>query len=217
VTYHRDVARILQQNCVQCHREGGIAPFALDDLAEVQDHAKTIKRVVERGQMPPWFAAPVADGAESPWANDHSLSSRDKADLLAWIDSKDRPPGNPADAPEPLKFSSEWNIGKPDLIVQIRQPFSIKAEGFMPYQVATVETVLTEDKWVQAYEVMPTAREVVHHVIVQVHEKGAKLSQDTHGRRATVDPGAGSPFPADLPLQDESAVLGLHSEGGKGR
>jgi mono/diheme cytochrome c family protein/peroxiredoxin len=177
VTYHRDVARILQQNCVRCHHDKGIAPFALDDLADVTDRAKTIRRVIEDRAMPPWSAAPVADGQPNPWANDHSLSSRDKADLLAWIDSKDRPPGNPADAPAPLKFSSEWNIGKPDLIVQIRQPFSIKAEGFMPYQVTTVETTLTEDKWVQAYEVMPTAREVVHHVIVQVHEKGAVIKR----------------------------------------
>jgi mono/diheme cytochrome c family protein/peroxiredoxin len=177
VTYHRDVARILQQNCVQCHHDKGIAPFALDDLADVTDRAKTIRRVIDDRVMPPWSAAPIADGQPNPWANDHSLSSRDKADLLAWINSKDRPLGNPADAPAPLKFSSEWSIGKPDLIVQIRQPFSIKAEGFMPYQVALVETTLTEDKWVQAYEIMPTAREVVHHVIVQVHEKGSIIKR----------------------------------------
>jgi hypothetical protein len=61
--------------------------------------------------------------------------------------------------------------------VQIKQPFSIKAEGFMPYQIALVETTLTEDQWVQAYEIMPTAREVVHHVIVQVHEKGSRLKR----------------------------------------
>jgi peroxiredoxin/mono/diheme cytochrome c family protein len=177
VTYHRDVARILDQNCVQCHHDKGIAPFALDDVASVTDRAKTIKRVIEDRVMPPWSAAPVADGQPNPWANDHSLSSRDKADLLAWINSKDRPLGNPADAPAPLKFSSEWSIGKPDLIVQIKQPFSIKAEGFMPYQIALVETTLAEDQWVQAYEIMPTAREVVHHVIVQVHEKGVPIKR----------------------------------------
>jgi len=172
VTYHRDVERILQQNCVQCHHEKGIAPFALDDVAEVTDRAKVIKRVIETRIMPPWSAAPVPAGQPNPWANDHSLSLRDKADLLAWIDSPDRPLGNPADAPAPLKFSSEWSIGKPDYIVQLRQPIAVKADGFMPYQFSTVETTLTEDKWVQAYEIMPTAREVVHHVIVLVHEKG---------------------------------------------
>ena len=177
VTYHRDVARILQQNCVQCHHDKGIAPFALDDVASVTDRAKTIRRVIEDRAMPPWSAAPIADGQPNPWANDHSLSKQDKADLLAWLGSKDRPLGNSADAPAPLKFSSEWAIGKPDLIVQLKQPFSIKAEGFMPYQVATVETTLAEDSWVQAYEIIPTAREVVHHVIVQVHEKGSRIKR----------------------------------------
>ena len=177
VTYHRDVARILQQNCVQCHHDKGIAPFALDDLADVTDRAKTIKRVIEDRVMPPWSAAPIADDQPNPWANDHSLSKRDKADLLTWIASSDRPLGNPADAPAPLKFSDEWGIGKPDLVVQIQQPFTVKAEGFMPYQVTTVETTLAEDQWVQAYEIMPTAREVVHHVIVQVHDKGAPIKR----------------------------------------
>ncbi|MFM7603956.1 MAG: EF-hand domain-containing protein, partial [Prosthecobacter sp.] len=98
VTYHRDVARILQQNCVTCHRDNGIVPCALDDLAEVTDRAKVIKRVITEGTMPPWFAAPVPDGKDSPWANDCSLSRRDKTDLLAWLDSADRPLGDPADA-----------------------------------------------------------------------------------------------------------------------
>ncbi|MEO6738625.1 MAG: redoxin domain-containing protein [Chthoniobacteraceae bacterium] len=181
VTFHRDVARILQQNCAQCHHDKGIAPFALDDVAEVTDRAKTIKRVVESRTMPPWSAAPIPDGQPNPWANDHSLSTRDKADLFAWLDSKDRPVGNPSDAPAPLKFTSEWSIGKPDLVVQIRQPIAVKAEGFMPYQVALVATTLTEDRWVQGYEIMPTAREVVHHVIVQVHEKGARIGRGEGG------------------------------------
>ena len=192
VTFHRDVARIMQQNCVQCHHDKGIAPFALDDLADVTDRAKTIRRVVEGRTMPPWFAAPVGEGQANPWANDHSLSSRDKADLLAWLDSKDRPPGNPADAPAPMKFSTEWTIGKPDFVVQLKQPFKIKAEGVMPYQTATVETTLTEDKWVQGYEIIPTAREVVHHVIVSVHEKGART-----GRGG--DEGAGGYWAAYVP------------------
>ncbi|MCX6979321.1 MAG: hypothetical protein NTV08_01005 [Verrucomicrobia bacterium] len=182
----------MQQNCVQCHHDKGIAPFALDNIADVTDRAKTIRRVIESRTMPPWFAAPVAEGQPNPWANDHSLSSRDKADLLAWLDSKDRPAGNIADAPAPLKFSSEWNIGRPDLIVQIKQPFKINAEGVMPYQVATVETTLAEDKWVQGYEIMPTAREVVHHVIVNVHEKGAHI-------RGAGDEGTGGYWAAYVP------------------
>lgn len=181
VTYHRDVARILQQNCVECHRGQGIAPFALDDAAEVTDRAKTIKRVVTQGTMPPWFAASQGEGKPSPWANDCSLSERDKTDLLAWLDSGDRPMGDVKDAPLPLKYEGEWTIGKPDYVVQIPRPMKIKAEGVMPYQFEVAETTLTEDKWVQAYEVLPTDRSVVHHVIINVHVKGKGVRDRDEG------------------------------------
>lgn len=176
VTYHRDVARILQQNCVRCHHDQGIAPFPLDDLISVKDHARTIRRVVAEGTMPPWFAAPPKDGGPSPFANDCSLGAKDKADLLAWIDSPDRPLGDPAEAPAPLKFDGEWTIGKPDAIIPLSRAYSIKASGVMPYQTDIVTTAFAEDKWVKAYEIIPTARDVVHHVIVMAHAPGTKIA-----------------------------------------
>ena len=191
ITYYGDVARILQQNCVSCHHGGGIAPFALDSLTGVKDRTKVIRRVVSQGLMPPWFAAPEAPGKPNPWANDCSLSERDKADLLAWIDSPDRPLGNPADAPRRLTYPSEWTIGQPDLIVPLSKAYDIKATGFMPYQRDVVTTTLTEDKWVSAFEILPSVREVVHHVIVTVHEKNEKVA-DTESYWAAYVPGNGS-------------------------
>ncbi len=195
VTYHRDVARILGQNCVRCHHDGGIAPFALDDLEEVRDRAKVIRRVVSEGTMPPWFAAPEKDGAPSPWANDCSLSARDKSDLLAWLASTDRPLGDPKEAPARQLFPGEWSIGTPDLIIPLSKAYDIKATGFMPYQFDVVQTTLTEDKWVTGYEILPSARDVVHHVIVRVHEKGSDPRDRGAGREdlwAAYVPGNGS-------------------------
>ncbi len=174
VTYHRDVARILQANCVECHHSGGVGPFALDSYEAVIEHAGMIRKQVERGAMPPWFAAALEGQAHSPWANDRSLAKRDRADLLAWLAS-DRPKGNVAEAPKPRQFPSEWSIGKPDVIVAAVQPVSIKAEGTMPYQHVTVTTDFSEDRWVRGYEILPTERQVVHHVIVNVFEKGRKV------------------------------------------
>ena len=179
VTYHKDVARILQQNCVECHREDGIAPFSLADYDEVIDRVRVIRRVVTEGTMPPWFAAPTK-GA-SLWANDCSLSERDKSDLLAWLNSSDRPMGDPKDAPSSLTFPEEWSIGEPDLVLQLSRSFNIKATGVMPYQYDVVETKLTEDKWVSAYEIQPSVRAVVHHVIVQVHEPGTEIRNRGEG------------------------------------
>lgn len=181
VTYHRDVARILQQNCVTCHRDGGIAPFALDDIEEVNDRARVIKRVITEGTMPPWFAAIEKDAEKNPWVNDCSLSTKDKTDLLAWIESSDRPLGNVADAPAKRSYPAEWSIGTPDLIIPLSRTYDIKAEGFMPYAFDVVQTDIAEDKWVTAYEILPSERDVVHHVIVQVHEKGADARDREEG------------------------------------
>lgn len=174
VTYHRDIARIMQANCVECHHKGGVGPFALDAYEDVIEHAGMIRKQVERGAMPPWFAAPLEGRAHSPWVNDRSLSERDRADLLAWLASSDRPKGDVADAPKPRVFQGEWTIGKPDAIIAGAKPVSIKAEGTIPYQHVTVTTDFPEDRWVRGYEILPTAREVVHHVIVSVHEKGSR-------------------------------------------
>ena len=175
VTYHRDIARIMQSNCVECHHQGGVGPFALDSYEAVIEHAGMIRKQVERGAMPPWFAAPLEGLTHSPWSNDRSLSERDRTDLLAWLGSA-RAKGDVADAPKPRVFSGEWSIGKPDAILAATKTIAVKAEGTMPYQHVTVTTDFPEDRWVRGYEILPTAREVVHHVIVSVFEKGSKVS-----------------------------------------
>ena len=191
VTYYRDVARILQQNCLRCHRDGGIAPFAFDELPAVLDRAKAIQRVVEQQHMPPWFAAPAPFGSENPWSNDCSLSTRDRVDLLSWLHSSDRPLGDSAQGPKPLQFPEGWSITKPDVVLQLPKPVPIKAEGVLPYQIVLVPTNLTEDRWVTAYEIIPSHREVVHHVIVQMIKEG----EDTK----KVPDGAGSFWAAYVP------------------
>lgn len=184
ITYHERISRIVQNNCLECHRKGGLAPFSLERAEDLASHKGMIRKVVERGTMPPWFAAPPARGEHSPWSNDRSLSAIDRADLLAWL-AGGLPAGDVAAAPLPRQYPEGWQIGKPDAVLQIPQPIEVKAEGTMRYQHALVETRFDEDKWVQALEVQPTAREVVHHVLVHVRPKGDRLAQlraDATGR-----------------------------------
>ena len=182
VTYHNRVSRIIQSNCIECHRDGGIAPIPLEDYEEVKDYASMIRNVVQRGVMPPWFAAPQseADKHEAKhglhWANDRSLSDAEKADLFAWINAG-APEGNPADAPLPITFPDGWLIGKPDAVFEFPRPVRVNATGTMPYKHVIVETNLPEDKWVQAIEVRPGQLEVVHHVIVSVRTGEGEIDE----------------------------------------
>ena len=172
LTYHNRISRLVQANCQECHRAGGVAPFALETYEQVVAKSGMVRKMVERQLMPPWFAAPPAAGQHSLWKNDRALSERERSDLLAWL-TAGKTAGDSKDAPLPRTFAKDWQIGTPDLIVQISNPIAVKADGTMPYQNVTVPTPLTEDKWVRGLEIRPTAREVVHHVLVFVQSPGS--------------------------------------------
>ncbi len=174
-TFHNRISRIVQANCQQCHRSGGVAPFPLETAEQVDAKAAMIRKMVSRDLMPPWFAKAPAAGQHSPWSNDRSLAERDKADLLAWLDAG-KPLGDPKDAPLPRQWPTEWQIGTPDAIVQIPNPIEVKATGTMPYQNVEADAGLTEDKWVRGFEVQPTAREVVHHVLIFAKSPNASVA-----------------------------------------
>jgi hypothetical protein len=192
LTYHGDIARILQRHCSECHTNGGIAPFSLENSEEVLDRTRALRRVLQDRTMPPWFAVPTHPGHPSPWRNDRSLPERDRQDLLAWLNSGDHPLGDPAQAPlPPPRKPRLWTIGSPDIVLQIPTPIPIPAEGTLPYQFVTVQNPLAEDRWIEAYEILPTSREVVHHVLVNVHPQGTPPSPQGEGYWAVYVPGNG--------------------------
>lgn len=162
VTYHNRVSRIVQDHCLECHRPGENGPFELLSYADVKGNAAMIKKVVAKRTMPPWFAETSASHA---FRNDRSLSDRERDDLARWIDAG-CPEGNPADAPVPANFVEGWRIGKPDLVLEAPKAQDLPATGAIPYRYVKVPTNTTQDQWISAIEVRPTAPEVVHHILV---------------------------------------------------
>ncbi len=169
VDYHADVSRVMQKHCVECHREKGPAPFSLETFADVEGNAPMIQEVIRRGTMPPWFAAPEANGKESPWSNGRILSETDKETLAVWIKSG-LPEGDAKDAPAPLKFPDGWNID-PNALYKARS-VNVKATGVMPYEYIMVPTDEDSDRWVDAIQIRPGVPEVVHHALVIVVPPG---------------------------------------------
>jgi mono/diheme cytochrome c family protein len=168
VTFHNRVAGILQQNCQACHRAGGGAPFALEEYQDVFRYRGLIRNAVETRRMPPWFADP----AHGKWANDASLSAEERRDILSWIDAG-APAGDSRSSPPPVQWPQGWNIGEPDLVVQVPHPVVVPAGEKLPYQYQEVAVTLTEDRWVQAMQIRPTAPAVVHHVLVFIDPPAA--------------------------------------------
>lgn len=165
VTFHNQVARVFERHCVECHREGEIGPFALRDYDDAAGWAETIAEVVRDERMPPWHA----DAAHGEFANARRLSEEEKQALYDWV-AAGAPRGNPADAPEPRVFTSGWRLPRePDLVIPMRgEPYRVAAEGVIDYQYFAVDPGFTEDRWVQAADIVPGRREVMHHVIVFV-------------------------------------------------
>jgi hypothetical protein len=166
VTFAKDIAPIFYNKCAECHRPGEIAPFSLMTYKEARPWGRSIREKVAEGAMPPWHADP----AHGKFSNDRRLSKEEKATVLAWVDNGMKE-GNVKDLPPAPKFTEGWNIGKPDVVLTARE-FEVPATGTVNYQYFIVPTNFKEDKWIQAAEVRPGNRAVVHHVIVLVAELG---------------------------------------------
>jgi hypothetical protein len=160
-TFTKDVAPILYKNCTVCHRPGGIGPFSLMEYDSAKANLDDIHDAVQAGVMPPWHAT----GPHGVFSNDRRLSDAEKETILRWIATGAKR-GDPKDQPPQPVYSSAWTIGTPDAVVSMPEDFSVPAAGTVEYQYFQVPTNFTEDKWVQAIEIMPGAREVVHHVLV---------------------------------------------------
>ncbi len=160
VTFTKDVAPILYSRCVECHRPGEIAPMSLLTYESARPWAKSIKEKVAARIMPPWHADPKYGKFE----NDPSLSAKEIETIVAWADAG-APKGDDKDLPSAPKFTDGWTIGQPDVVFEMPEAHEVPAQGVVPYLYFTMPTNFTEDKWVQALEIRPGNRAVVHHVI----------------------------------------------------
>jgi hypothetical protein len=146
---------------------------------EVRPWAKSIReRVVDR-TMPPWFADP----AHGTFDNNPSLTKQEIDTIVSWV-SNGSPKGDDKDLPATPRFSENWNIGEPDMVVSMQEPQAVPADGIVEYLNFTIPTEFTEDKWVQAVEIRPGNRAVVHHVIAFVQEPPGTESGSSATRRA---------------------------------
>jgi hypothetical protein len=168
VTFTRDVAPILFNRCIECHRAGEIAPMSLLTYQEVRPWAKSIRQRVAERSMPPWSADPHY----GKFSNDPSLSQKEIDTIVSWVDAGS-PKGEEKDMPPAPKFVEGWTIGKPDVVLAMQEEYSVPADGAVPYLYFTIPTGFKEDKWIQAMEIKPGNRSVVHHVIAFVQEAGA--------------------------------------------
>jgi hypothetical protein len=164
-TYTKDVAPILNNRCVECHRPGEVAPMPLLSYKQVRPWAAAIKEKVLTRTMPPW----LADPHYGQFKNDRRMTQPEIDTIARWADGG-APEGKPRDLPRLPEFVEGWSIGKPDVVVSLLEEVDVPAEGVVPYKYYKVPSNFMEDKWVEAAEIRAGDRSLVHHVIVFIQE-----------------------------------------------
>ncbi len=167
-TFYKDVLPILQGQCQECHRAGGIAPMAFETYEETRRYAGSIRVAAEKRTMPPWFA----ERGIGKFSNDPSLSNAQIATIAGWV-AAGSPAGNVADALVAKKWSGRWTMAEPELTVAMTEGVKIPADGEVEYTYEIVPTNFKEGRWVQASEILPGLPEHVHHAVVYVRPPGS--------------------------------------------
>ncbi len=182
VTFSKDVAPIFFSKCADCHRPNDIAPMSLLSYKDARPWARSIKEKVLSREMPPWSPDP----RYGEFSNDCRLPQSDIDTITAWVDQGAKE-GNPKDLPAaPQSLTGGWQIGKPDVTLQIPEEWTVKPGDPDNYINFFVPTNFTEDTWVQAAEIQPGNRKVVHHVIAFVVTPQAMAKRkeaEAQGRR----------------------------------
>ncbi|WLD11478.1 redoxin domain-containing protein [Planctellipticum variicoloris] len=163
VTFCKQVSRILNQHCVECHRPGEIGPFSLTQYDDVTGWGETLLESIDAGRMPPWHASPD----HGHFANARHMPEADKQVLRDWV-AGGMPLGDESELPSSAEsLAGSQLMRTPDLVVDMRdRPFRVPATGTVEYQYFVVDPGFTEDRWISAAQVLPGNRAVVHHCIV---------------------------------------------------
>lgn len=180
ITYTRDIAPIIQTRCLNCHREGQVAPFPLANYEQTAKHAKQIVRVTQDRVMPPWIPHPGHD----KFVDERWLTNRELELFKTWAETGGAK-GDDADLPPALHFAEGWMLGEPDLIVKMAEPFTVPENGADVLQNFVIPLKLAEDKLVAAVEFHPGNRRVTHHSVLFLDDSGAARKLDA----ATSEPG----------------------------
>ena len=171
-SYVSDVAPVIKENCANCHREGGIAPFAMDSKLALQGWSPMIREVVMTKRMPP---GQIDNKVSHLMKNEMNLSDEEMQTLVRWVNAGSPVEGD-VDPLEDLVWSdTKWTVaeelGEPDLIVRI-PPQAVPATGVVEYRDIPIDLGLTEDRWVRASEVAPDKKEALHHIITTIIPPG---------------------------------------------
>ena len=160
LTWTEHIRPLFRKHCVECHRPGTEAPFALETWNDVAPLAEMIGEVISDGRMPPWYAAREF----TDFVNHRGMSDQEQRLVLRWIRggmARGDESEEPTEEREAVPVG--WQLGEPDLVITTTENHQLPAEGYVDYQYSILPYVFLQDTWVKGIEILPDNVEVVHH------------------------------------------------------
>jgi hypothetical protein len=193
LTYNRDIAPIIEAQCGECHSEGGIGPFRLDDYASFSAMAEVSLAAIDEGTMPPWL--PSRDCRE--YEDERLMPSQDISDLRKWVEIGK--PEGPLVTAESVVESPQTVVFEPTHTATISNAYTPNADEPDDYRCFILDLDFDEDTFMSASTVIPDSKALVHHVLVYAvgpeQLPGVLAANETQeGEGYTC---FGAPFPTD--------------------
>lgn len=168
LSYANDIAPIIADNCAECHREGGVAPFAMDSNLAVQGWSPMIREVVMTKRMPP---GQIDNKVGHKIKNEMNLSDEEMQKLVRWVNAGSIVDGDLDPLANLVWPETKWALGEPDLIVKVPAQ-TVPATGVVDYMDIPIDLGLEKDVWIRGSQVLPGSPEVLHHIITTVIPPG---------------------------------------------
>jgi Flp pilus assembly protein TadD len=172
-TFSKDIAPIVFEACVSCHRAGGPGPFPLTTYDEVRRRATQIAEVTRTRFMPPWKVTPDV----GHFVGQRLLTEREISVINQWAKNS-APEGNPRDLPPLPKHAEGWLLGKPDLIVKPEAVFALPAQQTDAFRIFAIKVPVTKRTYVTGIEFHPGNARVVHHANIRIDRSNATRKLD---------------------------------------
>ena len=199
ITFNKDIAPILWAHCATCHRSGEMAPFSLVDYGDVVPRARQIATATANRTMPPWLPEP----GYGSFVNQRRLKPEEIATIEAWVkDGALR--GNDADLPPRPQWTDGWQLGTPDLVVRVPEPFVLEPGNSDVFRNFAIPVPITTTRYVRGIEVRPGNAQVVHHASLRLDRTRASRLRDEADPR----PGFSGAMFSDTARNPESRALG---------
>ncbi len=161
VTFNKDLAPLVYSRCAPCHHQGGIGPFPLLSYEDVRKHAAQIASVTQSRYMPPW----PPDPGSADFKGDRHLTGAQIQLIADWVKAG-HPEGAYHPAPPPPTFSNQWQMGPPDLILRMPEPFQMPAAGPDLFRNFIIPANLKKTRYVRGFELRLNNKRAVHHANV---------------------------------------------------